>query len=117
VLLFLGVGSAIHALDGEQDLRRMGRLRKKTPITLATILCAALAISGFPFTSGFFSKYAILVAACERSTARPTAASTTARPLSSQRFATHPIYCASESSLALALLAARWHSRPVITVR
>jgi NADH-quinone oxidoreductase subunit L len=62
-LLFLGAGSVIHALSGEQDLQHMGGLRKHTKITFMTLLAAALAISGFPFTSGFFSKDAILVAA------------------------------------------------------
>jgi NADH-quinone oxidoreductase subunit L len=62
-LLFLGAGSVIHALEGEQDMRHMGGLRSKIPRTFLTILCASLAISGFPFTSGFFSKDAILVAA------------------------------------------------------
>jgi NADH-quinone oxidoreductase subunit L len=62
-LLFLGAGSVIHALSGEQDLRYMGGLRKYTPITFATLVCASLAISGFPFTSGYFSKDEILVAA------------------------------------------------------
>jgi NADH-quinone oxidoreductase subunit L len=62
-LLFLGAGSVIHALSGEQDLRHMGGLRKKTPITFWTMMCAALAISGVPPFSGFYSKDAILVAA------------------------------------------------------
>ncbi len=62
-LLFLGAGSVIHALAGEQDLRNMGGLRKYAPITMITLLCASLAISGFPFTSGYFSKDEILVAA------------------------------------------------------
>src|SRR5450631_1166956 len=62
-LLFLGAGSVIHALSGEQDMRNMGGLRKKIPITFWTMVCAWVAISGFPFTSGFFSKDAILVAA------------------------------------------------------
>jgi NADH-quinone oxidoreductase subunit L len=66
-LLFLGAGSVIHALSGEQDLRNMGGLRSKTPITFFTLLAAALAISGFPFTSGWFSKDAILIAAHHRS--------------------------------------------------
>jgi NADH-quinone oxidoreductase subunit L len=65
-LLFLGAGSVIHALSGEQDLQNMGGLRKETPITFITLMCAALAISGFPFTSGYFSKDAILVAAHAR---------------------------------------------------
>ena len=62
-LLFLGAGSVIHALSGEQDLRNMGGLRKKIPWTFGTMLCASLAIAGVPGTSGFFSKDAILVAA------------------------------------------------------
>jgi NADH-quinone oxidoreductase subunit L len=62
-LLFLGAGSVIHACHGEQDMRHMGGLRKYAPITMYTLLCASLAISGFPFTSGYFSKDAILGAA------------------------------------------------------
>ncbi len=62
-LLFLGAGSVIHALGGEQDLRYMGGLRKHTPVTFITLCCASLAISGFPYTSGYFSKDEILVAA------------------------------------------------------
>jgi NADH-quinone oxidoreductase subunit L len=62
-LLFLGAGSVIHALNGEQDLRLMGGLRKQIPITFAVLMAAAIAIAGFPFTSGFFSKDAILLAA------------------------------------------------------
>ncbi|MGH9663039.1 MAG: NADH-quinone oxidoreductase subunit L, partial [Bryobacteraceae bacterium] len=62
-LLFLGAGSVIHALSGEQDLRHMGGLRKHTPITFWTLLAASLAISGVPPFSGFFSKDAILASA------------------------------------------------------
>ncbi len=62
-LLFLGSGSVIHALSGEQDMRNMGGLRKKIPWTFATMMCAAVAIAGVPPFSGFFSKDAILVAA------------------------------------------------------
>jgi NADH-quinone oxidoreductase subunit L len=62
-LLFLGAGSVIHALSGEQDLRNMGGLAKKIPITCAVLLCASLAIAGFPFTSGHYSKDAILESA------------------------------------------------------
>ena len=65
-LLFLGAGAVIHGLHGEQDLRQMGGLFKHMRITAITLLCASLAISGFPYTSGFFSKDAILVAAYER---------------------------------------------------
>ncbi|MEX1130024.1 MAG: NADH-quinone oxidoreductase subunit L, partial [Vicinamibacterales bacterium] len=59
-LLFLGSGAVIHALAGEQDLRNMGGLRKHLPITYWTFLVGALAIAGFPFLSGFFSKDEIL---------------------------------------------------------
>ncbi|HWZ30305.1 MAG TPA: NADH-quinone oxidoreductase subunit L [Bryobacteraceae bacterium] len=62
-LLFLGAGSVIHALSGEQDLRKMGGLAKKIPITCVTLFCAGVAIAGLPFTSGAFSKDAILEAA------------------------------------------------------
>ena len=62
-LLFLGAGSVIHALSGEQDLRNMGGLRTKIPITCWTMMCAAVAIAGVPPFSGFFSKDAILLAA------------------------------------------------------
>ena len=65
-LLFLGAGAVIHGLHGEQDLRQMGGLFKHMKITAITLLCASVAISGFPFTSGFFSKDAILVAAYAR---------------------------------------------------
>ncbi|WP_031495501.1 NADH-quinone oxidoreductase subunit L [Bryobacter aggregatus] len=62
-LLFLGAGSVIHALHGEQDLNKMGGLRSKIPITYWTLLIAAIAISGvWPF-AGFHSKDAILLAA------------------------------------------------------
>jgi NADH-quinone oxidoreductase subunit L len=64
-LLFLGAGSVIHALEGEQDMRHMGGLAKKIPRTFATIFCAAVAIAGVPPFSGFFSKDAILLAAYE----------------------------------------------------
>ena len=59
-LLFLGAGSVIHALHHEQDMRHMGGLRTKIPITFAVLTCAWLAISGVPFTSGWYSKEAIL---------------------------------------------------------
>ena len=59
-LLFLGSGAVIHALAGEQDLRRMGGLRTALPITYWTFLIGALAISGVPGLSGFFSKDEIL---------------------------------------------------------
>ncbi len=62
-LLFLAAGSVIHALGGEQDMRRMGGLRKSLPVTFPVFLVGALAISGVPFLSGFFSKDAILTSA------------------------------------------------------
>ena len=63
--LFLGSGSVIHALHGEQDMRKMGGLRKAMPITFATMMISTLAISGiFPF-AGFWSKDEILMTAFE----------------------------------------------------
>jgi len=59
-LLFLGSGSVIHAMSGEQDMRFMGGLKKKIPITHITFLIGTLAISGFPFFSGMISKDEIL---------------------------------------------------------
>jgi NADH-quinone oxidoreductase subunit L len=63
-LLFLGAGSVIHASDNEQDIRRMGGLRRALPITFGTYAVGMLALSGFPLVfSGFWSKDAILHAA------------------------------------------------------
>ena len=62
-LLFLGSGSVIHAMSGEQDMRRMGGLKKHLPITYWTFLVGCLAIAGVPGFAGFFSKDAILGAA------------------------------------------------------
>jgi len=62
-LLFLAAGSVIHALSGEQDIRKMGGLRKHLPRTYPAFLAATLAISGLPLFSGFFSKDAILASA------------------------------------------------------
>lgn len=59
-LMFLGSGSVIHAMHEEQDMRKMGGLKKYMPITHLTFVCGWLAIIGFPFTSGFFSKDEIL---------------------------------------------------------
>jgi NADH-quinone oxidoreductase subunit L len=66
-LLFLGAGSVIHAMHHEQDIRKMGGLKKHLPITHITFLLACLAISGIPPFSGFFSKDEILAAAYEHS--------------------------------------------------
>ncbi len=60
-LLFLGAGSVIHAMSGEQDITKMGGLSKKIPVTYITFLLGVLAIVGFPFTSGFISKDEILL--------------------------------------------------------
>ena len=59
-LLFLGSGSVIHAMAGEQDMRRMGGLKTYLPVTFATMMIGALAIAGIPPLSGFFSKDEIL---------------------------------------------------------
>ncbi len=59
-LLFLGSGAVIHALSGEQDLRKMGGLRKDLPVTYWTFLVGTLAIAGVPLLSGFFSKDELL---------------------------------------------------------
>jgi NADH-quinone oxidoreductase subunit L len=66
-LLFLCAGSVMHAMGGELDMRNMGGLRKKIPVTYWTMLVATLAISGAPGFSGFFSKDEILLAS-QRST-------------------------------------------------
>jgi len=62
-LLFLGAGSVIHGCSGEQDIRRMGGLRRFMPITFAAYTCGMLALCGFPLLSGFWSKDEILRAA------------------------------------------------------
>src|SRR3989442_3375224 len=62
-LLFLAVGSVIHAMGGEQDMNRMGGLSKKIRWTYLTMLTATLAIAGFPPFAGFFSKDSILLSA------------------------------------------------------
>ncbi len=59
-LLFLGSGSVIHAMGGEQDMRRMGGLKDKIPVTYRTMLIGTLAIAGVPGLAGFFSKDEIL---------------------------------------------------------
>jgi NADH-quinone oxidoreductase subunit L len=62
-LLFLGSGSVIHAMSGEQDMRKMGALRDKIPITATTFIVASIAIAGIPPLAGFVSKDAILAGA------------------------------------------------------
>ena len=59
-LLFLGAGSVIHAMSGEQDMRNMGALSGKIPVTFRTMFIATLAITGIPILAGFFSKDEIL---------------------------------------------------------
>jgi len=66
-LMFLGAGSVIHGMHHEQDIRKMGGLRKLMPITNITFLIGCLAISGIPPFSGFFSKDSILLSAFEHS--------------------------------------------------
>ncbi|MEC8643055.1 MAG: NADH-quinone oxidoreductase subunit L [Pseudomonadota bacterium] len=62
-LLFLGAGSVIHALSDEQDLRNMGGIWRKIPVTYAMMWIGSLALAGFPFFAGFYSKDMILEAA------------------------------------------------------
>ncbi len=62
-LLFLGAGSVIHAMSDEQDMRKMGGIWRKIPVTYAMMWIGTLALVGFPFTAGFYSKDAILEAA------------------------------------------------------
>lgn len=62
-LLFLGAGSVIHAVSGEQDMRKMGGLWKKIPVTYWTMMIGTLALTGFPLTAGYYSKDAIIESA------------------------------------------------------
>jgi NADH-quinone oxidoreductase subunit L len=62
-LLFLGAGSVIHAMHHEQDIRNMGALRRYIPFTTAMMAIGTLALTGFPFTAGYYSKDAIIEAA------------------------------------------------------
>jgi NADH-quinone oxidoreductase subunit L len=68
-LLFLGAGAVILALHHEQDMRRMGALRKVLPFTWAMMLIGTLSLTGFPFTSGFVSKDAVIESAYAAHTA------------------------------------------------
>jgi len=72
-LLFLGAGSVIHGMGGEQDMRKMGGLRAYMPVTFATMLVATLAIAGVPPLAGFFSKDEILWGAMSGPHAQPLA--------------------------------------------
>jgi len=62
-LLFLGSGSVIHAMSDEQDMRKMGGLARLIPVTYVMMLIGTLALTGFPYTAGYFSKDAIIEAA------------------------------------------------------
>jgi NADH-quinone oxidoreductase subunit L len=62
-LLFLGAGSVIHAMSDEQDIRRMGGIWSKIPVTYAVMWIGSLALAGIPFFAGYYSKDAILEAA------------------------------------------------------
>ncbi|MBL4645280.1 MAG: NADH-quinone oxidoreductase subunit L [Rhizobiales bacterium] len=62
-LLFLGAGSVIHAVHHEQDMRKMGGLRKHIPLTYVMMIIGTIALTGFPFTAGYYSKDAIIEAA------------------------------------------------------
>ncbi|MCG6121160.1 MAG: NADH-quinone oxidoreductase subunit L [Microvirga sp.] len=62
-LLFLGAGSVIHAMHHEQDIRNMGALRKAIPFTMLMMVIGTIALTGFPFTAGYYSKDAIIEAA------------------------------------------------------
>src|SRR5439155_21376972 len=62
-LLFLGSGSVIMAMHHEQDIRNMGGLKNKIPFTYWTMVIGTLALTGFPFTAGYFSKDAVIEAA------------------------------------------------------
>ena len=64
--LFLGAGSVMHAMNDEVDMRRFGGLAKKLPITFATFGLGYLALIGFPFLSGYFTKDAIIEATFDR---------------------------------------------------
>ncbi len=68
-LLFLGAGSVIHAMHHEQDMRNMGGLRKHIPLTAAAMTVGTLALTGFPFLAGYFSKDAIIESAFAKGTA------------------------------------------------
>ncbi len=73
-LLFLGAGSVIHAMHHEQDMRNMGGLRKEIPITFWMMTIGTLALTGFPFTAGYYSKDAIIEAAYASALHHPAAA-------------------------------------------
>jgi NADH-ubiquinone oxidoreductase chain 5 len=63
-LLFLGAGSVIHAVSDEQDIRKLGGLAILLPLSYATMLIGSLALMGFPFLAGFYSKDVVRVYCC-----------------------------------------------------
>ena len=65
-LLFLGSGSVIHAMHHEQDIRNMGGLKDRIPLTYMVMIVGTLALTGFPLTAGYFSKDAIIEAPSQR---------------------------------------------------
>jgi NADH-quinone oxidoreductase subunit L len=97
-LLFLCAGAVIHACAGNQDLQRMGGLRRKMPVTAAASLLAVLAICGAPFFSGFYSKDSVLAAALGNAQARGGAA-------------WGPLVLAAAGSLLTAAYMLRWWLR------
>jgi NADH-ubiquinone oxidoreductase chain 5 len=60
-LLFLSAGSVIHAMSGEQDMRKLGGVAKLLPFTYSMMLIGSLALAGFPFLSGFYSKDLVFI--------------------------------------------------------
>ena len=60
-LLFLSAGSVIHAMSGEQDMRKLGVVAKLLPFTYSMMLIGSLALAGFPFLSGFYSKDLVFI--------------------------------------------------------
>jgi NADH-ubiquinone oxidoreductase chain 5 len=65
-LLFLSAGSIIHALHDEQDMRKMGALNRLLPFTYIMTIIGSLALIGFPFLTGYYSKDFILEVACAK---------------------------------------------------
>jgi NADH-quinone oxidoreductase subunit L len=94
-LLFLGSGSVIHGMHDEQDMRRMGALRKVMPITAATFIVGWLAIAGVPPLAGFWAKDEVLLFALAKSPKRGGRRSprSTARMASSSRTSRRPRCC------------------------
>ena len=101
-LLFLAAGSVIHAMGGEQDMLKMGGLRKKIPITYWTMLIATLAIAGIPGFAGFFSKDEILEAAASGPHANICSLAARRSSARGSRRSTCSAWCFSRSSASRA---------------